>query len=211
MMHFLLMQRYLPREMLFWESRNLNYDGFGWAPSTFLSRRGTGLTYDLPSGSDDYHQWLTMWDSKNPDATYVDEKGFHVKFPSILFDMSSYTKRTKQVQIHVENLDAQYCAWLVANKKFPGATWDIFAGLKSPAIILPQEPTRSHPVDWPNMILGTLVDVLDPYREGSRELCCVYQTLVICFGLNWEWKPTPDSLNEGVKATALKDQAWCVR
>ncbi|KAF8855040.1 hypothetical protein BDZ45DRAFT_805353 [Acephala macrosclerotiorum] len=196
--------------MLFWESRNLKYDGFSWAPSTFLSRRGTRLTQGFPSASHDYHQWLSIWNSENPDATHVDDKGFRVKFPGTLFDVSSYTKRTDKVQMHVENLDARYCACLVANKKSSDPTWNLFVGLKGPAIILPRELPRSQPVDRPNMILGTLVDVLDPFEEVNGELCRVYETLVICFGLNWEWKPTPNTLNEGkgelVKATALKDQ-----
>lgn len=98
--------------------------------------------------------------------------------------------------MRVANLDARYCAWLVSNQKFPDPTWDMFLGLKRPAIILPRELMKSQPVDHPNMVIGTLVDVLGalPFEEEDEELCCVYKSLVICFGLNWKWKPLADTL-----------------
>jgi hypothetical protein len=70
-------------------------------------------------------------------------------------------------------------------------------------------------MDQANMIIGTLVDVIDSNEEGSEELCRIYKTLVICFGLNWKWKPTADFLNKEkgglVRAVSLKERMWCVR
>jgi hypothetical protein len=64
-------------------------------------------------------------------------------------------------------------------------------------------------------IIGTLVDVVGFNEEASEELCYIYKTLVICFGLNWEWKPTANFLdkekNKLVIAISLKEQMWCVQ
>lgn len=59
-------------------------------------------------------------------------------------------------------------------------------------------------------IIGTLVDVVGFNEEGSEELCCIYKTLVICFGLNWEWKPTANFFDKEkgkvARAISLKEQ-----
>ena len=212
---FLMMQKYVPREMLFWEGRNLSGHGFAWAPSTFLSRRG-GVPHGLPDPSREYRKALTMRDVRSPNETYVDSNGFHVRFPGIFLELTDYTKeKAKDIQMHVENLDSRHCSWLVANSEFPEPTWDHFAGLTGPTIILPREVTVSRPIDQTNMIIGALVDVTGSIESGSEELCCIYKTLVICFGLDWDWKPTAGFLQEArgrlVRAVGFKEQMWCVK
>jgi hypothetical protein len=123
----------------FLEIRNLTGDGFSWAPSTFLSRRGTSITNALPDPSREYRQALTMRDIASPNETYVDSKGFHVRFPGISLELTEYTRQeAKELQIHVEDLDSRHCSWRVTNSKFPELTWDLFAGLTSPTMILPR-------------------------------------------------------------------------
>jgi hypothetical protein len=136
---FLMMQKYVPREMPFWKIRNLTGDGFSWAPSTFLSRRGRSITNALPDPSREYRQALTMRDIASPNETYVDSKGFHVRFPGISLELTEYTRQeATELQIHVEDLDSRHCSWRVTNSKFPELTWDLFAGLTSPTMILPR-------------------------------------------------------------------------
>jgi hypothetical protein len=213
MRHFLLMQRYLPPELIFWEPNNLSFDGLTWAPSTFLSRTGGNFSaYFKDEILNENFDGAADHKCSSGEEAFVDHHGFHVQYPGLIINFEGFNEKgNKRLDCFVEDVSAHYIAFLHGNTKIREPTWDMFCGLKSPMIILPLEPSSSFPIVANNAKFGVLVECNNSIGD---ELYCSFQIRILCVGLSWHLKSIDEAQNlaksQVITAKSVQNQKWCI-
>lgn len=90
MQHFLVLQKYLPKELIFWhpKDRSLAFDGMSWVPPTFLGR-----LFGTPGyiQRDPFIEGVAVPTARSLPTTedaFADEQGFHVQFPGLTLPLA---------------------------------------------------------------------------------------------------------------------------
>lgn len=103
---FLLMQKYLSSDIIFWtfnpSDRPFTSKELPWAPPSFLSRTWGPI-----------HEMLRdpYYDTENYEVTndvaFADESGFHVRYPGIALDLRELTEKSeKTISIFLDQSNA---------------------------------------------------------------------------------------------------------
>jgi len=217
---FMLEQKYLPGEILFWHfepSRTSREDGFAWAPKSFLARRGSGLAgsfRDLFENA--YSGYLNSRQMPSLTENYVDEQGFHVRhaglaLPAYLPDDPNDTK----LFFRIEDLSVSYLAAPFQDMLEKKRPWETLRKLKRPAIIVARPPEDSTGNSLKNGFqLAAFVERIGNEDEGRSEILCVYNGRILLYYLG---KIDPSSSDMGMtpkntlSTQSLGEVRWCIR
>lgn len=214
--YFLLQQRYLPKDIIFWPSKShlRRSKGFHWATDTFLGRQ-------IPIGS-----WLLRTPFRKPEEdrmdlpqassyaeSYFDEQGFHVQHAGIAVQVGPSDQLSgESILFYIENVSLRYTAIFIHDgqeHEDPEAPWKCLGEMQNPALILPR--FEIHVSSEPQ--IAVLVDRIGVEEENGSEIYCTYkaQLLAYCYGPGELQDSTHETYNDILCAQNLGEVKWCIR
>ena len=217
---FMLEQKYLPKEIIFWHferSRMSREDGFAWVPKSILARRGSGIAGSFRDLFGNTHSgYLDPREISSFTENYVDEQGFHVRHAGLAIPADSpIDPNDTRLFFRIEDLSVLYFAAPfedVPEKKKP---WEALGKMKRPAIILARPPEDS---TGNSLKIGfqpaALVDRISNEDEDGSEIRCIYEGRILLY----YWGKPGSGENE-IGATpkntlsthSLGEVRWCIR
>ncbi|KAH6710567.1 hypothetical protein BKA61DRAFT_522966 [Leptodontidium sp. MPI-SDFR-AT-0119] len=214
MCKFLLMQKHLPSEIIFWgpdwgSGGQIEADGYRWSPRSYLGRTQALWQGMLRAPFREYYGGPVRLDE-----TFLDTKGLHVKHPGLILGQMHTTQADNVMLLLVEydNRGWQYCV-VPTNSNPEDSSWKPYLLLKQPMMILAQGIVEKDSSIQGQTQVGVLVDAAPISGDIGQEIYCKYMTSVVVVGMrsNLQAADLEQARENHVHAKVSEVQEWCIR